>query len=243
MQGEPVSGQLHLAGSFDRKAARWKGTLDNTRFSTPVGPLALSRSIALDYRNAEQKISIGPHCWTNPNAELCVPQTIDAGAEGRAQVNLNRFDTAMLKPFMPDTTQASGVFTGKADVAWDTTKEGLPEGSVTLSGRNVKVTQEVNDASLPVAFDTLNVNAELRNNRAELGWLIRLTNNGQFDGQVQITDPQGRRNLGGNVNIRNFNLAMVNPIFSRGEKAAGTLNANLRLAGTPRGRSCSARCS
>ncbi len=64
-----------------------------------------------------------------------MPQTIDAGAEGRAVVNLNRFDLAMLKPFMPETTQASGIFTGKADVAWDTTKEGLPQGSITLSGR------------------------------------------------------------------------------------------------------------
>ncbi|HEM8559672.1 TPA: autotransporter assembly complex protein TamB [Citrobacter koseri] len=231
IQGEPVSGQLALAGSFDRKEARWKGTLSNTRFQTPVGPWSLTRAIALDYRNQEQKISIGPHCWTNPNAELCVPQTIDAGAEGRAMVNLNRFDLAMLKPFMPDATQASGVFSGKADVAWDTTKEGLPQGQVTLSGRNVKVTQRVNDAPLPVAFDTLNLNADLHNNRAQLGWMIRLTNNGQFDGQVQITDPQGRRNIGGNVNIRNFNLAMVNPVFSRGEKAAGMLNANLRLGG------------
>ncbi|MEG1421632.1 autotransporter assembly complex protein TamB [Citrobacter sp.] len=231
IQGEPVSGQLDLAGNFDRKEQRWKGTLSNTRFQTPVGPWSLNRPIALDYRNQEQKISIGPHCWNNPNAELCVPQPIDAGAEGRAVVNLNRFDLAMLKPFMPDTTQASGVFTGKADVSWDTTKEGLPQGQVTLSGRNVKVTQSVNDAPLPVAFDTLNLTADLHNNRAELGWLIRLTNNGQFDGQVQISDPQGRRNLGGNVNIRNFNLAMVNPIFSRGEKAAGMLNANLRLGG------------
>ncbi|QMB07808.1 autotransporter assembly complex protein TamB [Citrobacter freundii] len=231
IQGEPVSGQLDLAGSFDRKEQRWKGELSNTRFQTPVGPWSLNRAIALDYRNQEQKISIGPHCWNNPNAELCVPQTIDAGAEGRAVVNLNRFDLAMLKPFMPDATQASGVFTGKADVSWDSTKEGLPQGQVTLNGRNVKVTQSVNDAPLPVAFDTLNLTADLHNNRAELGWLIRLTNNGQFDGQVQISDPQGRRNLGGNVNIRNFNLAMVNPIFSRGEKAAGMLNANLRLGG------------
>ncbi|NTZ50508.1 autotransporter assembly complex protein TamB [Citrobacter gillenii] len=231
IQGEPVSGQLDLAGSFDRKEQRWKGELSNTRFQTPLGPWSLNRAIALDYRNQEQKISIGPHCWNNPNAELCVPQTIDAGAEGRAVVNLNRFDLAMLKPFMPDATQASGVFTGKADVSWDTTKEGLPQGQVTLNGRNVKVTQSVNDAPLPVAFDTLNLTADLHNNRAELGWLIRLTNNGQFDGQVQISDPQGRRNLGGNVNIRNFNLAMVNPIFSRGEKAAGMLNANLRLGG------------
>lgn len=231
IQGEPVSGQLDLAGSFDRKEQRWKGTLSNTRFQTPVGPWSLNRPVALDYRNQEQKISIGPHCWNNPNAELCVPQAIDAGAEGRAVVNLNRFDLAMLKPFMPDATQASGVFTGKADVSWDTTKEGLPQGQVTLNGRTVKVTQSVNDASLPVAFDTLNLTADLHNNRAELGWLIRLTNNGQFDGQVQVTDPQGRRNLGGNVNIRNFNLAMVNPIFSRGEKAAGVINANLRLGG------------
>ncbi|MBC6557632.1 autotransporter assembly complex protein TamB [Citrobacter braakii] len=231
IQGEPVSGQLDLAGSFDRKEQRWKGTLSNTRFQTPVGPWSLNRPVALDYRNQEQKISIGPHCWNNPNAELCVPQAIDAGAEGRAVVNLNRFDLAMLKPFMPDATQASGVFTGKADVSWDTTKEGLPQGQVTLNGRNVKVTQSVNEASLPVAFDTLNLTADLHNNRAELGWLIRLTNNGQFDGQVQVTDPQGRRNLGGNVNIRNFNLAMVNPIFSRGEKAAGVINANLRLGG------------
>ncbi|MQL30728.1 translocation and assembly module TamB, partial [Escherichia coli] len=43
--------------------------------------------------------------------------------------------------------------------------------------------------------------------------------------------PQGRRNLGGNVNMRNLNLAMVNPVFSRGEKAAGMLNARLRLGG------------
>lgn len=231
VQGEPVAGQLKLAGSFDRNEQRWKGTLSDTRFTTPVGPLALSRPIALDYRNQEQKISIGPHCWTNPNAELCVPQTIDAGAQGRAVVNLNRFDLAMLKPFMPDTTQASGTFSGKADVSWDTTKEGLPQGEVTLNGRNVKVTQTVNDAPLPVAFETLNLNAKLQNNRADVGWMMRLTNNGQFDGQVQVTDPQGRRNLGGNINIRNFSLAMANAIFTRGEKAAGTLNANLRLGG------------
>ncbi|WP_249441120.1 translocation/assembly module TamB domain-containing protein, partial [Escherichia coli] len=184
IQGEPVSGQLNLTGSFDRKEERWKGTLSNTRFQTPVGPWSLTRDIALDYRNKEQKISIGPHCWLNPNAELCVPQTIDAGAEGRAVVNLNRFDLAMLKPFMPETTQASGIFTGKADVAWDTTKEGLPQGSITLSGRNVQVTQTVNDAALPVAFQTLNLTAELRIGHLHLS--IKLAVIGQADGPAQF---------------------------------------------------------
>lgn len=231
VQGEPVSGELNLSGGFDRAEERWRGSLSNTRFETPVGPWRLNRAIALDYRNKEQKISIGPHCWNNPNAELCIPQTIDAGAQGRAVVNLNRFDLAMLKPFMPDTTQASGTFSGRADVSWDSEAGGLPQGQVTLNGRGVKVVQEVNDSPLPVSFDTLNLSAELKNNRAQLGWLLRVANNGQFDGQVQITDPEGRRNLAGNVNMRGFDLAIANAIFSRGEKAAGKLNANLRLGG------------
>ncbi|TNV19620.1 translocation/assembly module TamB [Buttiauxella sp. B2] len=231
IQGKPVSGQLDLSGSFDRAEERWRGSLSNTRFETPVGPWSLNRNLALDYRNKEQKINIGAHCWTNPNAELCVPQPIDAGKKGRAVVNLNRFDLAMLKPFMPEDTQAVGTFSGRADVSWDSESKGLPQGSVTLQGSGVKVTQIVNDGPLPVAFDTLNLNAELKNNQAQIGWLIRVAKNGQLDGQIQITDPQGRRNLGGNVNMRNFDLAIANSIFSRGEKAAGKLNANLRLAG------------
>ncbi|WP_032983600.1 translocation/assembly module TamB domain-containing protein, partial [Cronobacter malonaticus] len=141
---------------------------------------------------------------------------------------------AMIKPFMPEETQASGLFTGKADVSWDTTKEGLPQGQVQLAGRGVRVTQLVNGNPLLVAFDTLNLNAELRNNRARLNWLIRLANNGQFDGDIQVADPQERRNLSGNINIRNFSLAIANPVFSRGEKAAGILSANLRLGGSAR---------
>ncbi|NYY80595.1 hypothetical protein DMH27_17145 [Raoultella planticola] len=94
-----------------------------------------------------------------------------------------------------------------------------------------------------MAFDTLNLTAELHNNRAQLGWLIRLTNNGQLDGQVQITDPQGRRNLGGNVNINNFSLAMINPIFARGEKAEGSSMRTCASAAICKARSCLARCS
>ena len=82
IDGKPVSGQLALQGSFDRQQQRWRGNLNNTRFDTPVGEWRLTRAIALDYLNTEQKISVGPHCWQNPNAELCVPKTIEAGQSG-----------------------------------------------------------------------------------------------------------------------------------------------------------------
>ncbi len=36
---------------------------------------------------------------------------------------------------MPDTTQASGIFSAESGRVVDTTREGLPQGKVTLSGR------------------------------------------------------------------------------------------------------------
>ncbi len=231
VQGEPVSGQLALNGSFDRQAGRWQGSLNNTRFDTPVGEWRLTRAMAIDYLNSKQSATIGPHCWQNPNAQLCVPEPIEAGASGRAHVVLNRFDLAMVKPFLTDATRLSGLFSGDVRVNWSA-DGALPTGTVALKGSGVKVVQDVQGNALPIAFDTLNLNAALRDGRAQLDWLIRIANNGQLNGNVQINDPQNRRQLSGNIGISNISLAMLNPALSQGEKVQGRLNSNLRLGGT-----------
>ncbi|MCX8962393.1 translocation/assembly module TamB [Erwinia psidii] len=231
VNGKPVSGQLQLNGSFDRQAQRWQGSLNNTRFDTPVGVWRLTRAISLDYLNSTQTVSVGAHCWQNPDAELCVPQTIEAGPSGHAKVVLNRFNLAMVKPFLSNETKLSGIFSGDADVSW-TADGALPEGRIALKGKGVKVEQDVQGNTLPIAFDTLNLNAALRNGKAQLDWLVRIAKNGQLDGSLEIADPQKKRLLSGNVNITRFNLALLNPALMQGEKVAGMLNSNLRLGGS-----------
>lgn len=231
VEGKPVSGQLQLTGSFDRQQQRWRGELNNTRFDTPVGEWRLTRAIALDYLNAQQRISVGPHCWQNPNAELCVPRTIEAGARGQASVVLNRFDLAMIKPFVGPDTALSGVFSGRADVSWQP-GGALPQARVSLVGNGVKVVQQMQGSALPIAFETLNLNAGMNNGRVQADWLIKLVNNGQFNGNIQIADPQVRRNISGNVNITNISMDLLKPMLTQGEKASGMLNASLQLGGS-----------
>ncbi|MBF4190363.1 ATP-binding cassette domain-containing protein, partial [Serratia ureilytica] len=38
--------------------------------------------------------------------------------------------------------------------------------------------------------EILTLNAGLNNGRAQADWRIKLTNNGQFDGNIQVADPQ-----------------------------------------------------
>lgn len=228
VNGKPVSGQLSLNGSFNRQEARWKGTLNNTHFDTPVGDWRLTRDVALDYRNLAGTISISPHCWRNPNAELCVPKTIEVGPNGQASIVLNRFDLAMLDQL--SETKVKGIFTGRADVSWHADGS-LPQAKLALIGNGVTITQNIAGSPLPIALDTLKLDANMNGNRAQLNWLMKVENNGSFSGKIQVSDPQGQRNLSGSVGIDSFSLALIKPILTGSETAEGSLNANLRLAG------------
>jgi translocation and assembly module TamB len=231
VDGNPVSGQLALQGGFDRQQQRWHSNLNNIRFDTPVGEWNLTSPITLDYLNTAQKIIISPHCWQNQNAELCVPQTLEAGQNGEAILVLNRFDLAIFKSFLGAETALGGVFTGRANVSWNS-GGALPEAKVSLVGNGVKVVHQVLGNAQPIAFDTLTLNAWMNNGHAQADWLIKLKNNGQFNGHIQVADPKVRRNISGNVDIKDISLAMINPALMRGEKAAGMLNASLRLGGS-----------
>ncbi|UNH28892.1 translocation/assembly module TamB [Moellerella wisconsensis] len=230
VQGEPVSGHLALNGGFDRQTEIWKGTLNNTAFETPVGEWHLNKAMALEYANTLQEVTVGTHCWVNPNARLCVPKPIKAGKSGTADIALESFNLAMLKPFMTGDTQLQGIFSGNAKVSWKA-DGGLPQAKVNLKGDGVKVTQMVEGVSLPVEFQTLTLSAALVNGKADISWLIKILNNGQFNGNVQIADLEKARRLSGSITIDSISLALIQPLLSKGEKAEGLLNANLRLGG------------
>ncbi|WP_416776906.1 autotransporter assembly complex protein TamB [Xenorhabdus budapestensis] len=230
VDGSPVSGKLALNGSFDRKQERWKGNINNTHFETPVGEWRLSKAITIDYQNLQQKVIVGTHCWLNPNAQLCIPKPIEAGTSGQADIVFERFDLAMIQPFLDKTTQLKGVFSGSANVKW-TAGHQLPQANVTLQGNGVQIWQVVEGTTLPVDFETLTLNAGLTNGKADLSWLFKLADNGQLNGHIQINDLEGRRKLTGNVDIQSLSLKLMKPILDKDEKAEGNLNANLRLGG------------
>ncbi|TKI08573.1 autotransporter assembly complex protein TamB [Martelella alba] len=231
IRGEPVSGHLTLQGGYDRAQQRWRGSLSQTRFATPVGEWLLTRPMTIDYQQQAQTVIIGPHCWQNPNARLCVPADIRLGASGQAAVRLERFDLAMLKPLLPPDTALSGTFSGDANLSWQP-GGALPQGKIVLTGSGIKARQTLQGGVLPVDFDRFTVSAGLEHDRATLDWQIGIAGNGRFNGRVQVADPRNVRRLGGEVTIENLSLALLNPVLSREEHAAGQVNASLRLGGT-----------
>lgn len=231
VQGTPLAGQLTLNGSLAQDKRSWSGTLTNTDFTTPVGEWRLTRPIALNYGVAKQQMAIGPHCWANPHARLCVPQTIEVGESGHASLVLERFDLAMLQPFLGPDTHLSGGFTGRAQATWQA-GQGLPQARITLKGDGVNITQNVQGNKLPITLSQATLEATLAQGQARLTWLLGIAGNGQLRGDVRVANLLGARNLSGNIDIDRFSLALLNPALMKGEKVQGMLNAALRLGGT-----------
>lgn len=56
----------------------------------------------------------------------------------------------------------------------------LPQAKVDLKGDGVKAVQLVQGTLLPLEFETLTLNAALKNGKADLNWLFKIANNGQL---------------------------------------------------------------
>lgn len=230
IKGEPVAGQLSLTGKFDRKQQRWQGSINNTHFDTPIGEWRLRQSLNLDYQNALTSLTVGDHCWANKHADICIPEPFIVGKSGKGRILLKRLDLATLKPLLPDETQVKGRLRGDVSLSWKGDGK-LPQGQAHLNGVGVSITQKVQGKTLSVMFDSLKLNAGVNKERAQVNWLVKITHNGQLDGNVSIKDPEQQRNLSGNINIRQFSLDLLQPIFSGDEKIGGVLNSQWHLGG------------
>lgn len=231
IDGNPISGHLTLKGNFDRQKALWQGVLDNTLFNTPIGEWQLSRAVAIEYANQQQEVTLSPHCWLNVKGRICLSKTAKIGQSGNADILLQQFDLTLLKPVLPAETQLTGSFDGDAKVSWYADGR-EPQVKVNLLGNSVKIKQLIEGSLLPIEFQTIVLNADMNNGKVALQWLIQITNNGKFSGNIRIDDLQQRRKLSGGMNIENISLALIGPVLSKGERLDGDLNADLRLSGS-----------
>jgi translocation and assembly module TamB len=113
-------------------------------------------------------------------------------------VVLNRFDLAMIKPFLGPRHAAQRRVHRSRGRELESRAEALPQAKVSLSGKGVKVQQLVQGNPLPIAFDTLNLNAGLNQWSRELDWLIRrLPTTASWTVTFRLPILRGERNLSG----------------------------------------------
>jgi len=229
VSGKPMGGQLVVNGRWDRNQG-WRGQVTPAYLETPLGAWRLMQPIDLNYTSARQNLTLSNHCWQNGQSEVCFPKTIELGAQGQVGWLIRQWDTALLKPLLAPETRLEGRIQGQGRVSWQGQK-GLPEIAFSLQGDQVAVHQHVQGAILPLIFEQLVVNANIRNNLLDINWMIKLLGNGQSQGKIQVSDPLAKRTLSGSVDISRISFSLLRPLLQVNEKSQGMINSQLRLGG------------
>lgn len=232
---ERLSAGLTLEGGFNRQTQTWTGALTDTAIETPLGRVAQDDAAKLVLNVGKRSATLSEHCWRHHDAEVCLEKPLsvsDSGQNGTAALALRRFDLGFLKPWLPRETAITGTLTGSADASWHLAESALPQVKVTLEGHNVAVKQTVGEQSLPLSFDALTLSADVEDNLVSAEWLLSIAGNGSLNGRLAVTDPTGKKAMSGDFGIRGIDLSMVNCLIPSGEKAEGTMNADLQAGGT-----------
>ena len=113
-KGNPISANLQLSGKFDRLQQVWNGQISKlTIENRELGKFRTNQSVNVNYNNQKINAQVSSHCWLNSHAELCFPQTFNAGQEGKIPFEIKRLDLAMLKTYLDNSTQLSGILSAK----------------------------------------------------------------------------------------------------------------------------------
>ena len=230
-KGNPISANLQLSGKFDRLQQVWNGQISKlTIENRELGKFRTNQSVNVNYNNQKINAQVSSHCWLNSHAELCFPQTFNAGQEGKIPFEIKRLDLAMLKTYLDNSTQLSGILSAKGDVAWF--KNRAPQVNLEVNSHSLKFTQALSEGkTFPITASPLKINAHLADNNLSLKTDLRIENNGRLATDLVMKDISKSRTLSGQIEIDQLSLRLIKPLLTGGESVDGNINAKLTIGG------------
>ena len=232
MVGKPLSNQMVLEGSLNKKRSEWQGSIPQAIVMLGhKNDWKINNPIKLNYNITRNLAQISAHCWLNNKSQICLDNDVIFANKGKATVSLNNIDLGLANSLINNQTNMAGYIDGKININWDP-KFKIPDITAYLDGKNVYIKQQIASQTLPIPFDLFKINADLNDKQANLSWKFGFSNLGKFSGNLRISDPVKEKRLSGQVDINNISLAMINPLLNGNEHANGFINSNLKFSGS-----------
>lgn len=230
VNAEPVGTVLRLSGSLDRKQG-WQGMLVQGEVKTDIGPWRLNHPTALGYRFKTKMVSVAAHCWQQKQASLCLTDNLEAGASGHAKVAVNGFDFGLISKYLPDNITLSGSVGANAEATWAPQSAPYVKASVRLPAGSVIQQEAADFEPLTVGWDSITLNAEMKQDVLNADWLVAVKNNGDLSGRATVSQLTGDKQLEANLKLDSFMLGFLKPLLIDYHTFDGQVDANLTLSG------------
>ncbi|WNO61233.1 translocation/assembly module TamB domain-containing protein [Rheinheimera sp. MMS21-TC3] len=217
-----LSGQLTAANI-------WQGKLKHATLSSIQGQWQLQQAAPIQYAISEQQVTISQHCWQQQTTRLCLDKTANISAEqGQFVLSLNQFELATLDPLLPISMTTTGKLEAKASASWQ--QNTAAKVTLTVKGENGSTTINDTEAiNIPWQSFLLQLDsAEQLNTKLD----ISFTDKAKLHAMAVISDlMQTDRKVEASLNISEFSLDFLQPLFDSSSDVSAEVNSQLRFTG------------
>ncbi|UUM30884.1 autotransporter assembly complex protein TamB [Vibrio japonicus] len=225
-----ASANLALTGTLnDKPNLNWAGKLERVQLSSKQGDWRLNKPTSLGFDMATKLVSVAAHCWLQQDSSVCLDENIKVGESGEARLSVNQFNFDQIAAFIPKETELHGEANANVWAKWEAGKS--PEAKVEVRLPSGGVSQKL-PQTVDIGWDKITLDANLAGDRLDANWLIDVTDNGDFSGQVTLPNVLStEQTLDGQIKLTTFNLDFLAPLIGEYSKLKSDISTDIALSG------------
>ncbi|MGC9422108.1 autotransporter assembly complex protein TamB [Vibrio sp.] len=230
VDSEQVSTHLAIQGMLQEKPHLiWQGQLERMDVTSKQGRWVLNQATDIHADLEQQAVIIEPHCWLQADSSLCLTQPATVGQQGDVDLAIKQFSFPQIAVYLPQDTQLQGQVNGRLAAKWSPDSPPQVDVSLQLPAGQIQQTLE---QPIRLAWDNIDINAQLASNTLKADWHFNITDNGDFSGQMSIPDvTQEEKQLAAVIKLTPFNIDFLAPLIGEYSQAKSTITADLVLQG------------
>jgi translocation and assembly module TamB len=219
---------VDLRVSGQQQSEGWAGALAPTVLGTPWGSWELRAALPLAWGSTRRQATIAPHCWMGEGTRLCLTDVATLGAEGSGSLELSS-DFAELRPYLPEALRLDTEVTVSLDAQWDTPANPQLHVRVAMPPSRLEIQ---GDRREPLTFAWAGLQAEGEwVDQGLKARLVLLDDTGTLLRGELSADLGAQSLLDGSLVLAALDLAPLTPLLPSLARLAGTVSADLRIAG------------
>lgn len=230
VESELASTHLAIQGMLqDAPHLIWQGQLERMDLVSKQGRWVLNQATDIYADIDHQAVTIAPHCWQQGDSSLCLTQQATVGEQGEVDLSITQFAFQQIADFLPQTTQLKGELNAHLWAKWS--PESSPQANIALQLPAGQVQQTL-DQPIILAWDNIEMNAQLDDNRLKADWQLNITDNGDLSGQITIPDvTKEEKQLDAAIKLTPFNIDFLAPLIGEYSQVKSSITADLTVQG------------
>jgi translocation and assembly module TamB len=226
------SHQLHaaLAMTGQLQADNWQAQWQELRLKSDLGDWQLNQPTQSSWSLAKQQLSLSSFCLEDKSAGLCMQPLQDVSLKkGQLQLALSNFELASVNPLLADEQSLSGAIDGDIQLNWQQGQ--LPTAQLKLQGGAGKMEYQ-STSLLQIPWQQLLIEASLNPQQLNANLQFKLVDDKAASLQFGLTalDTPDKQ-LDARLQLQQFDLAFLQPIFSEFSQFSAVLNGDVRASG------------